>query len=314
MAARSPPFGQSMAWSFVVLPDTQILAASHPEIFEAQTRWVTEAGKRWNVQFVAHVGDIVDDNTSEQWDVAFDALRRLDGRVPYVLAPGNHDYGLGGSANDRSTRLNEYFPAADFELQPWFGGTFEPDRMENSYARFETPTGPWLVLALEFGPRREVLQWADEVLRAHPDHRTVVVTHAYLYSDDTRYDRARRPDQLWSPYDYGLAESPGDVSDGEEMFQQLVRAHDQIEIVVCGHVLNDGLGRRTSVQDGGGRVHELLANYQHRELGGAGYLRVLTVAPSGDRVHVQTYSPFLDAWRDDPEESFVLVLDSATMF
>ncbi|MCB9614533.1 MAG: metallophosphoesterase [Sandaracinus sp.] len=296
-------------WSFVVLPDTQILAASHPEIFTAQTRWIAEESRAWNVQFVAHVGDVVDDNSATQWGVAFDALRRLDGHVPYVLAVGNHDLGPFGSAHDRSTLLNDYFPLADVVHEPWFGGAFEADRRENTFATFETPTGPWLVLSLEFGPRSDVLAWADAVLEAHRDQPTLVVTHAYLYADDTRYDHVTRLDQDWSPYAYGVANAPEGVNDGEEMFQRLIRRHDQVELVVCGHVLHDGLGRRTSLQDGGGRVHELLANYQHRELGGAGFLRIFTVSPWGDRVHVQTYSPYLGAWRDGPDESFVLDLD-----
>lgn len=295
-------------WTVVVLPDTQILAAAYPDILEAQVRWILEQREALSILFVLHVGDIVDDNSSTQWDVAHRALSMLDGRVPLVLAPGNHDYGPGGSAADRSTMLNAYFPVAGHRAWPSFGGTFEEGRIDDSYHVFETPSGPWLVVALEFGPRDEVLAWADAVIRAHA-MPTIVVTHAYLYADDTRYDWVRRPDQMWNPHSYGLASLPGGVNDGEEMFQAFVHRNDSVELVVCGHVLLDGVGRLTSEQQGGGRVHQLLANFQHQPMGGAGYLRIMTFSEDGTSVHVRTYSPWLDESRTDPEHEFTLTLD-----
>jgi hypothetical protein len=311
--AASPPLDggpiEPGPWTFVVLPDTQILAASHPDIFEAQTRWIVEQRDALSIQFVLHVGDIVDDNGSAQWDVARASLGILDGRVPYVLAPGNHDYGIGGSASDRETMLDAYFPVSLFDSLPSFGGTFAEGSIENSYHLFTTPTGPWLVVAVEFGPRDDVVAWADAVIAAHPGIPAIVVTHAYLYSDDTRYDWLRRPDQQWSPYSYGLASAPGGVNDGEEMFQRFVRHHDPIDLVVCGHVLNDGIGELTSDQDGGGRVHQLLANFQHQPEGGAGYLRIMTVSADGAWVDVRTYSPYLDTFLTDAENQTTLELD-----
>lgn len=296
------------AWTVVVLPDTQILARDHPAIFDAQTQWILEARERLDIQFVLHVGDVVDGNVPSEWDVAAGALHRLDGRVPYVLAPGNHDLGPGGSASDRETMLGAYFPISTYEAWPSFRGTFAPGSIENSYHVFQTPAGPWLVVALEFGPRDEVVAWADAVVRAHGATPSIVVTHAYLYSDDTRYDHATRPDQMWSPYSYGLAALPGGVNDGEEMFDALVRTNDAIDLVVCGHVLNDGVGRLTSTQDGGGRVHQLLANYQEEPEGGAGFLRIMTFDLAGTRVEVSTYSPYLDEWRSGPDDAFSLGL------
>lgn len=295
------------SWSVIVLPDTQILARDYPEIFEAQTRWIAEQRSAWNIQFVLHVGDVVDDDVASQWDVAAAALHSLDGVVPYVLAPGNHDYGLGGSASDRSTMLSAYFPVSTFASRPSFGGTFADGAIDDSFHVFDTPAGPWLVVALEFGPRDEVVAWADEVIERHA-MPTILVTHAYLYSDDTRYDWVNRPDQEWSPRSYGLASLPGGANDGEEMFDAFVRENDDVDLVVCGHVLNDGIGRLTSEQAGGGRVHQLLANYQHQDRGGAGFLRIMTFDATATRVDVHTYSPYLEEWRTDPDNEFSLEL------
>jgi hypothetical protein len=54
-------------------------------------------------------------------------------------------------------------------------------------------------------------------------------------------------------------------------------------------------------------VHQLLADYQTEELGGAGYMRLLSFADDG-RVTVRTYSPFLDHYRTDERSQFVLDL------
>lgn len=136
-----------------------------------------------------------------------------------------------------------------------------------------------------------------------------MVTHAYLYSDDTRYDGATYgAAQEWSPYSYGLASDPGGVNDAEEMWQAFIRQHDDVALVLSGHVLNDGVGRLTSEHDGGRHVHQLLANYQTGPQGGAGFLRVMTFSADGARVDVRTYSPYLDEHKRDPDNELSLSL------
>jgi hypothetical protein len=56
-------------------------------------------------------------------------------------------------------------------------------------------------------------------------------------------------------------------------------------------------------------VHQILANYQMRELGGEGYLRLLEFQPDGKRVRVKTYSPVLDAWMTGADQQFEFVVE-----
>ncbi len=85
-----------------------------------------------------HLGDITNNNAPAEWENAVKAMNVLDGKLPYFLVPGNHDYSEGGRCRDRTTLLNDYFPVARFKGAPTFGGTFdkEPDGMENSYHLF----------------------------------------------------------------------------------------------------------------------------------------------------------------------------------
>lgn len=287
-------------WTAVVLPDTQIYCKDRPHLLEAQVDWLLEARERERIRVVVHVGDVVDDNSDEQWARAA-TLRRLDGVVPYVIASGNHDLGPRGSGSDRDSGLSRWFAGMSVD------GAFAPGVVDSAFVRWQTPTGPWLALTLEFAPRRAVLAWAREVLRAHPDHDALVATHAFLYSDGTRYAAAgERPDQKWPPHAYGVASSPEGGSDGEAIYRELVEPSPNVRLVVCGHVLNEGTARRTDARAGGGVVHQLLANYQHGREGGASYLRLLRFA--GDAVRVHTYSPWLDEELTDAANRFDLSL------
>src|SRR5262249_375519 len=240
-------------------------SSDHPEIFTAQTDWIVAKRDALNIAFVLHEGDIVDDaSMSLQWARAHDSLHRLDGVVPYFLTVGNHDI----SSAQRDTMIDAFFPVSTFSSLPWFGGTFQPEHIENSYGLVPVPGGTWLVLALEFGPRQQVLDWADTVLGQFPDLPAMIVTHAYLYFDGTRYDHVLRPDQNWNPHSEGIDGQPGGVNGGEEMWQKLVSKHDNVSFVLSGHVLPgntmspDAAARLTSTRTSGSHCHQLLANYQ----------------------------------------------------
>jgi hypothetical protein len=202
--------------------------------------------------------------------------------------------------------MDEYFPVAGFAGTPWFKETFEPGHIQNSFALVDTSAGPWLVIAIEFGPRDAVLAWADRVAKRYPSTPALLVTHGYLDSDDRRYDHRSASPQRWHPYLYLGEGAAGGTNDGEEIWQKVVAPNRNIAFVLCGHDLGDGVGRLTSVRDDGSRVHQLLANYQTEPQGGLGYLRLMNFLPSQRRVTVQTYSPLLDRFKTDPANDFQL--------
>ena len=293
-------------FAFVVLPDTQYYASAHPEVLDAQTQWIIKERAADNLLAVVHEGDIVDKDDASQWTRASDSLHDLDGLVPYVLSAGNHDYQRTGRFVSRQSLIDHYFPTATFEAMPSFGGTFESNHVENTFQLIDAPGGPWLILSLEFGPRDAVLEWANRIVKQHASTPVIVVTHAYLYSDDTRYDHLTRPDQLWNPHLYLDDAVPGSVNDGEEIWRKLIVGNDNIRFVLCGHDLEDGVGRLTSTRPDGSQVHQILANYQTLSLGGEGFLRLMQFSPSERRVALRTYSPFLNSFKTDPDNQFEL--------
>ena len=301
-----PPFVEG-SFTLVVLPDTQNYAESFPDLLEQQTRWIAEHRTDRNIAFVITLGDLTNRNTTDQWENVRRAFRHLDGVVPYVLVTGNHDYGNLGNTDSRETGLNTVFSEGDFFQRPTFGGLFGP-RLDNTYHLFTAGGRDWLVLALEWGPRHMVLHWADMILDQYPERHAIVVTHAYLYSDNTRYDHVSRPEQRWNPHSYPSAKLPEGTNDGEAIWTKLIAPHDNVDFVLSGHVLNTGTGRLSSTNPHGHVVHQIMANYQERPRGGEGYLRLMEFPPDVAAVQVKTYSPVLDRYLTDPTQQFVLEL------
>jgi hypothetical protein len=188
--------------------------------------------------------------------------------------------------------------------------TFEPGTVTNAAYAFQAGGQPWLILALEFGPRDTVLAWAESVLDARPGASVILVTHAYLFVDGTRLDHVAGTNQYSNPHDYGQLDSASDAAndgpnDGEELWQKLIAHRPEIRLVLCGHM--HARARLTSQRPAGPPVHQLLSDFQAESLGGSGYLRILTFMPTG-QVLVRTYSPFLDQFLSDDENQFVLDL------
>lgn len=302
---KAQPFVEG-SWTLAVLPDTQVYSLRVPGMFLTQTAWIVNNAEALNIRYVLHLGDIVDDNTPIEWKRAREAMQLLHGVVPYALVPGNHDYGPSGDASTRETLMNEYFPFHEAEAMSTFGGAMEPGKLDNTFHLFEAGGKKWIIIALEWGPRDETIRWANEVMREHPDRLGILITHAYMNNNDRRYDHtdADHP-QHYNPHHY---KTPGGVNDGEELWQKLVRKHN-FALTFNGHVLGDGTGYLKSVTDTGQVCHQMLSNYQMRELGGEAYLRLLEFQPDGRTIRVKSYSPLYDKYLLEADQLFELKLD-----
>lgn len=180
---------RSNAFTIVVLPDTQYLVhvpAWRP-MFEAQAKWIMSKRAELEIGFVLHLGDIVEaTHNTDEWKFASMVLHALDDVVPYALAVGNHDF-----LWPRDSRImNMVFPVERFMRHPWWKGTFEPGKIDNSYQIIPAGGKSWLVVTLEFGPRNETLDWANDVLAKNREIPAIIVTHAYMYNYGNRYNHA----------------------------------------------------------------------------------------------------------------------------
>ena len=283
-------------FTIVIIPDTQIYCLNDPawrnssrkEIFLQMTAWIASNVRRENIVFALHMGDVVTTHDSPaEWAIADQAMSQLDGKVPYCFTVGNHDLAIGGDNNRDSSYFNKTFPYQRYENEPWFGGRladdgFLPhDNYDNCYHQFSAGGMDFLIVSLEVGPTDKMLAWADSVIARHPARHVILITHSYMDGHDQRDP----------PGGYGYL-PPGEANTGEEIWQKLVRKHEQISFVLNGHLANreNHRGFLTSRGDQDNVVYQLLSGEDYD-----GWLRLLVFEPDKKRVVVRSYSPWRPA-------------------
>ncbi len=179
----------------------------------------------------------------------------------------------------------------------WYKGSFPAGSNENFYGVVTVNKRSYIVIVLEFAARDSALAWADGILKANQDKDAIIVTHMFTYSDNTRISGC----DLNSAGSFGV----GQDNNGEDMWWKLVRKYPNIHLVLSGHVVQgDGTGRRMDLGLNGNLVNQILSDYQSDPLGGGGYLRIMRISPSLNRVSVTSYSPYLDSFMTDDHNQF----------
>lgn len=332
---KKPCLSDSASSSIILLPDPQTYTKfdTNQPIFDLMMAWTVANLKSLSVQAVLCTGDLVEQNeyivpdningnqtSIQQWSAASRAFARLDGKVPYVICGGNHDYGYTRSEN-RLCHLSEYFPVERNSkwkdcLVSVCNNAFGVPTLENAAFEFSIPHwGKILVIATEFAPRDEVLDWVKMLAtnEKYVNHKIFLLTHSYLNWEGIRIDT--EPYKV-SPANYG-----------EAIWKKLVYPSENIRMVICGHYCLDddfrhNVGQRTDKNIAGKNVFQMMFNAQtagggwHGN-GGDGWLRIMEFMPDGKTIKVKTYSPFFGisptteqfAWRTDPWDEFEIVLE-----
>lgn len=268
---------ESAVFTVIAVPDTQFLAESYPEVFDETFAWIAEAIEEQEIAFVLGEGDVVENDSPNEWAVAGAAWRRLDGRVPYAVAVGNHDM-----TGEDTTRYNDTFSRSAQETLPGFGGTRLPDRMDDAWHTFRAGGVDWLVLSLSWTQSAEQLSWAAEIMDGNPDRRVIVTTHAYL--------------------------QPGGSLDGQgtAIWSEVLSRRPNATLIVNGHYTSPTADRNVRVGESGHQVVELFANYQGETQGGMGRIRIMRFDPAAGTLAVSSYAPAYDAWLSDSANEFTL--------
>lgn len=332
---KKPELTDAQSWSLALIPDPQsyVKFGRNQGILDIMTSWVGENYKNLNMQFVLCTGDLVDQNDNvnptgkeanqtsrEQWTAVRNSFSKLDHKIPYVLATGNHDYGH-VSAEYRSTQYDDYFsPEQNFlnknalrEVGPMLNGR---SSLVNAVYEFEpVKDKKILVMVLEFAPRNEVIDWAKKVvdLPKYENHDVIVLTHVFLNKKSERIVKEG----------YKIE----DANYGEPLFTKLIQPSKNIRLVFSGHIgtpndWNGHLGFRQDKNAAGKTVTQMTFNAQamgggwHGN-GGDGWLRLLEFMPDGKTVKVKTFSPFFAlspstqhlAYQNQANQEFTFLLD-----
>lgn len=281
-------------FSIILLPDTQYYtqeAKGSTNVYNKQLQWIANNKTKENIKFVAHLGDITNNNYVSQWEVASHAHEILDNAgIPYSMITGNHDY-IGTTPGRSNTHFGKYFGKNRYTGKNWYGGSYST---VNNYAFFEVGHMKFMVLSLEYAPRKETICWANKLIRQYPDRHVIIVTHCYL-THGGKYGGSCPK----LPY-------ATNGSRGTDLWNELVALHSNIFMVACGHVGDSEYRRRTG--NSGNKVHEMLVDYQFEKrctnssasactnhcLGspgaGNGWLRQLIFDPKANIVTAKTFT------------------------
>jgi hypothetical protein len=333
---KAPALSNPDSWSMVIVPDLQfyIKKQRHHGIVDLMNAWIADNAEQLKIRQVLFVGDLVNYNDfgivasyndlicREQWEVFSKLMERLDGKVPYILCTGNHDYGVRWSENFR-TYYNDYFPTdrnrlSRKQLIECFPNSYGERTMENAAFELTAPhpdNRKFLIISLQFAPTDKILEWAKK-LADHPrfaHHTGIVLTHSYLKADGTRIVKEN----------YGVNKSGGNA--GEGIFQKLIRPAKNIRLVISGHVSGPeswGVGFSMTENHAGKKVAQMVFNtqfvgYKDNGNGGDGWLRLLEFLPDKKTVRARTFSPLFAispstrhlAWKKNARNEFTFTLE-----
>ena len=283
-------------YSFAVIPDTQNMVDEEYKGYDhllAISNWIKDHAETDKIRFAMHLGDFVNtpqkdgkENTAE-WQKAYDAMQILNGVIPYSVVPGNHDYD-NMSKNRDLTIFNKYFGVATYNGMGTETGYYKAGCVENSYHKFTAGNVKYLVFALEFGARTDVLKWADRIADENSDCRIIVTTHAFL-TEHGVYDQ----DTGAAPRTYGFI-GAGDadyVNNGKAIWDKFVSRHSNIFMVLNGHYSSDDIIRKTYTGNGGNLVNAMFINAQSMLDCNEGMLAQIKVNEKTKQICVSYFSP-----------------------
>lgn len=266
-------------FTLVTIPDTQFYSQNSNnriQFFNNQTNWIVASKNLLNTQFVAHMGDMTQEynairqefiNADGAMDIIEDPVTTLlTHGIPWGGAPGNHDIGSGSN----TSLWNEYFGIARFSGRPYFGGGYTNNTTDNNYMLFSASGLDFIVVNLMYNISTSgdnaVLNWADMLLKAHPNRHAIVTSHTLIRTSFP-------PTQaLWN-------------GQGQAVYDKL-KVNPNLFLMLCGHI--HGEGRRSDTFEGR-TVNTVLQDYQSRANGGDSWLRYYIFSPANNTISARTY-------------------------
>jgi hypothetical protein len=292
LMALAPSHAEAQAFTLVCMPDPQFYTnsnhASLYNLYNRQATWIANNKTTQNIKHVIWLGDLTNDNTTGQWSTANSAYNILDNAaVSYAVVPGNHDYRTGnsdswvGACLRNLTNFNNTVGPQRFSGKTWYGGNMgnTTDHNENNYTFFSAGGINFLVIGLEYAPRKETITWANNLIKQYPNHRVIIFTHMYLSTNGV--------------YAGGSGSATGTVgAEGADLFEECASRHSNVFMVVCGHVTESKVNTKFGVA--GNTVYEMLVDYQGEQVKGTGddlgngWLRLMKFDPATNKINGST--------------------------
>lgn len=309
-------------YSFAVVGDTQTLCRMYPEHMEGIYDWILENQESQKIAYVLGMGDITDASKDFEWENATAYISKLNNRIPYLLARGNHDFWddmnrafhngyyentLDGMMEEREIIITQDEETGDIE-------TVTGD-ITNAYQCATIGGTDYLFMTIDFAPGDAMLDWACDVIEAHPDHRVIVVTHAYMYRDGTTISKGDAYPCTWyptgngKPFPLSYYENPYSVNDGDHMWEKVFSQYENVLMVLSGHDPWQHIVYRQDTGVHGNTVTQMLIDPQYVDLEDepSGLVAMFYFSNNGDTLTVRYYSVSKDCY-GSPQSQFTIDL------
>ncbi len=274
--------GEEYAYRFAVVGDPQTISQSgHTQSYLNMYSWIAEQ----QPDYVITLGDIIQSgaNTetaaaSAQWQVAMEALGYLDSsKIPHSDIRGNH---CSRSQFDKYISYEKY---ANAFVEQGVKTICYEESMLNCAHLFTVNGMKYMVFALDYGPREDVLYWAGRLCEEYSDYNVIVTTHSYLGRDGTTlgYD------------DDGDAIEGYGFTTGDEIWEWFVDKHPNIVLVICGHIAHDNVVITQRENSCGTLVTEMLIDFQDLDdklSNNMGMVNMFNFTEDGKTLYIETYS------------------------
>ncbi|MGW0803491.1 metallophosphoesterase [Nonomuraea sp. NPDC002799] len=315
-------------FSIVHYTDTQYISEGAVEQESAEERavwesayagvvnWITANKDQRKISYVAHTGDIIENNIRKpadeatqrqitgEFEVSSKQQRVLDdAKIPNGVIAGNHD-NQSGTEDGPDALYNKYYGPSRYQegSQGWqhaeYGGPWREGDNQNHYDLFSAGGLDFVVVGLSYGVTREEAEWADSVFKKFPGRNGILLSHDYLVP-------STNPDGRGAGFS---------APDGSMLYKTVVEKNANVFLILAGHEHGVGTNVKPKVGQVGNGVVELLADYQFytvsadrlglTEIGGynpqdqlqfgASFFRLLQFNVKRAELSVDTYSPLLN--------------------
>ena len=289
----------SYDYSIAVVGDTQVLTYKYNSTLTSLYDWIVANAESKKISFVVGIGDINENDTDKEWLISSAEIEKLrNAGIPQSL--------VCGGVHDSIPQFNKYLPYTEY-VEAYNGqvvyGFYDDGTgvysLSNSYQLITIGETKYMFLSLEWAPLDGHVAWANEVIAAHPEYNVIISTHAYLADDGTHFN-------TWH---HATPDSSGTSAkhNGIELWNDLVRKHANIVMVLAGHDTSDYVLMREDYGDYGNRVVQMLINPQHLDevLGGTGMVAMLYFSDNGRTVNFEYYSAAREMYyREENQFSF----------
>ncbi|MBS5911805.1 MAG: S-layer homology domain-containing protein [Paenibacillus macerans] len=281
LADKSGPVSEDpYDFSFIWMSDTQYYAQDYPYIYQKNVQWIAENKDKLKLKYVIHTGDVVDKADQEyQWIEADKDMKVLENaNIPYGVLAGNHDV---GHQNNDYSQFTKYFGDWRFQDSPVFAGSYENNR--GHYDLVSANGNDFIIVYMGWGLGDKEIEWMNQVVSMYPERKAILCLHEYLLVSGNRAPIA------------------------EKIFEKVVKPNKNVIAALSGHYHDAELKLDALDDNGDGipdrNVYQMLADYQGAPEGGLGYIRLMQFDMANNKLHIKTYSPYLDDYNFyDPAE------------